>query len=200
MARSTTLAETPSQTAGPYVHIGLLPRFAGLKRHPHQLGNGLGSADEPGERIRIEGHLLDGNGAPVGDGLIEVWQAGVGTGDATIEGAAGSGTRGWGRLVPDVDSGHWCIDTVKPRDCRAAGGQALAPHLVLWIVARGINLGLSTRVYFDDEAEANERDPVLALVDVARRATLIAKRDPADAVYRLDIHLQGDVETVFFDV
>jgi len=98
MARSTTLAETPSQTAGPYVQIGLLPRFAGLKRHPHQLGNGLGNADEPGERIRIEGHLLDGNGAPVGDGLIEVWQAGAGTGDATIEGAAGSGTRGWGRL------------------------------------------------------------------------------------------------------
>ena len=196
--------ETPSQTAGPYVHIGLAPRAAGLERHPRELGGEVAGADVRGERIRVEGRVLDGTGAPVGDALIEVWQADADGRRADGEGggSTGAGFRGWGRVVPDFDTGLWYLDTVKPGSTIGPDGLVRAPHVSLWIVARGVNVGLSTRLYFGDEAEANERDPVLALVEPDRRATLIAAPvgDAAVARYRFDVHLQGDRETVFFDV
>ena len=163
----------------------------------------MAGADARGRRIRVEGRVLDGTGAPVGDALIEVWQADADGRRAEEEGGtADAGFRGWGRVVPDFDTGLWYLDTVKPGSTVGTDGLVQAPHIALWIVARGINVGLSTRLYFGDEAEANERDPVLALVEPDRRATLIATPvgDSAVARYRFEVHLQGDDETVFFDV
>ena len=112
--------------------------------------------------------------------------------------------RGWGRAVADFETGLWWFETIKPgRVPGRHGHKAMAPHLNLWIVARGINIGLNTRMYFGDEAEANAEDPVLRLVEhPERRRTLIAAREErgGEVVYRFDIHLQGDNETVFFDV
>lgn len=179
----TNLKETPSQTAGPYVHIGLATEAAGFTTFP-AYGAEIFSADTPGERIRVEGHILDGDGTPMADALLEIWQA-----DATgtyVDGA------GFGRVVPNFETGHFAFDTIKP------GTAEGAPHLHLWLVARGINLGLHTRLYFEDEGDANATDPVLNSLDPSRRATLIAKRD--GTTYRLDIRVQGDNETVFFDV
>ena len=113
------------------------------------------------------------------------------------------GFRGWGRVISDFDTGTFEFDTVKPGPVMGRNGRTMAPHLSLWIVARGINIGLSTRMYFDDEAEANAADPVLNLIEnPARRPTLVAARQDRDggALYRFDIRLQGDNETVFFDV
>lgn len=187
--------ETPSQTAGPYVHIGLAPAAAGFDIFDTTLGPDPATADAAGEHITIEGVVWDGNGDAVTDVLIETWQA-----DATgrYHATPTNAFRGWGRVVSDFDTGAWRFDTVKPGAVPGEG----APHIALWIVARGINLGLNTRLYFGDEDAANAADPVLAGLPEDRRATLIATRDLRDGrpVYRFDIRLQGAGETVFFDV
>ena len=106
-------------------------------------------------------------------------------------------------MITDFETGAWGFDTVKPGKVPGRMGRVQAPHLNLWIVARGINIGLNTRMYFDDEAEANAADPVLSLIEWEnRRATLIARRSLRDGqpVYRFDIRLQGADETVFFDI
>lgn len=182
--------ETASQTAGPYVHIGLAPRAAGFDIYEVESGPDIAGPAPDGDRIRVEGIVWDGQGEPVKDVLIEVWQAnskGVYARDGRVE----PGFRGWGRIVCDFDTGEWGFDTVMPG---AVGDHA--PHLALWIVARGINTGLHTRLYFADDPS----DPVLSQLSDTDRATLIATRAPGSDVYRFDIHLQGDRETVFFDV
>jgi protocatechuate 3,4-dioxygenase alpha subunit len=224
------LRESASQTAGPYVHIGLAPGAAGFKLFEKELGTDIAGPNAKGERIRVEGIVYDGTGTPVKDVLIEVWQAnaaGIYTHPEDPRSAeVEEGFRGWGRVISDFDSGLWGFDTVKPgsvpgranmgklrpateeeqADAHGRGHQGLrpmAPHLNLWIVARGINIGLSTRMYFGDEEEANRADPVLNLVEQAdRRRTLIATRELRDgtSVYRFDIRLQGDDETVFLDL
>ena len=201
------LEETPSQTAGPYVHIGLAPGAAGFTIYEKELGWDIAGPHARGERIRIEGIVRDGTGAPVKDVLIEVWQANAqGIYPHPEDSRAGEVEpqfRGWGRVISDFETGEFGFDTIKPGRVQGRHGQPMAPHLSLWIVARGINVGLQTRLYFDDEAEANATDPVLRLIEQeARRATLIATRTEADGgpVYRFDITLQGDDETVFFDV
>jgi protocatechuate 3,4-dioxygenase alpha subunit len=193
------LHETASQTAGPYVHIGLMPERIGIHSYDKTFGNALANNDTPGERIRIEGRIIDGSGAVVKDGVVELWQA-----DASgrlIDGDAGENFRGWGRCITDLRTGLFDFETVKPG--RIAGANS-APHVSLWIVARGINIGLHTRMYFSDETAANATDPVLNLVDSQmRRDTLIGARTDrheACAVYTFDIHLQGERETVFFDL
>ena len=111
--------------------------------------------------------------------------------------------RGWGRTGAEFKSGLYSFDTVKPGAVIGRNGRMMAPHINVWIVSRGINIGLHTRMYFSDEADANAADPVLNLIEQEeRRATLIAKRTKRDgkAVYAFDIVLQGDDETVFFDV
>lgn len=201
--RSDMLKETPSQTAGPYVHIGLAPAAAGLEIHPQELGQVIAGPDVPGARIRIEGVILDGTGAPVKDALIEVWQADAEGRYPDQRGATAPGFTGWGRVVPDFTTGAWGFDTVKPGPVPGPDGSLMAPHITLWIVARGINTGLQTRIYFDDEADRNAADPVLALIEAdSRRDTLIAKRiSTTDTpAYRFDIRLQGGAETVFFDI
>lgn len=196
------LKETPSQTAGPYVHIGLAPGAAGFSIFDRELGWDIAGPDAPGQRIRVEGRVLDGTGAPVRDVLIEVWQAdaqGIYHHPEDPRFAEASpGFRGWGRVISDFETGEWAFETVKPGAVAGRGGRPMAPHLTLWIVARGINIGLHTRMYFEDEDNAS--DPVLALIEQPhRRQTLIARRQEA-GLYRFDIRLQGDGETVFLDI
>jgi len=186
-----THPETPSQTAGPYVHIGLIPRQAGFEIFERDLGAAPVPEGVPGERIAVGGRILDITGAPVRDALVEVWQA-----DAAGH-HANPAFRGFFRTGTDFATGLWRIETIRPG---RVGQPRMAPHLNLWIAARGLNLGLATRLYFADEAEANAEDPVLALIDPpARRETLLAQRD-ADGLHCLDIRLAGEGETVFFDI
>lgn len=199
------LRETASQTAGPYVHIGLAPGAAGFDIYREELGRDIAGSHAKGQRIRVEGLVIDGTGSPVKDVLLEVWQANADGHYAHPEGGGEveDGFRGWGRVITDFETGEWGFDTVKPGPVPGRNGHVMAPHLNLWIVARGINIGLNTRMYFDDEAEANAADPVINLIEwERRRATLIARRADRDGtpVYRFDIRLQGDDETVFFDI
>lgn len=202
------LKESPSQTAGPYVHIGLAPDAAGFRFFDHAFSPDPADEDAPGEAITVEGCVYDGAGAPVKDVLLEVWQAnadGVYPDAGSRIGDADTGPfRGWGRIVCDFDTGEWRFNTVKPGGVPGRSGHgSMAPHISFWIVARGINVGLNTRMYFADEEKANAADPVLNLIEQeTRRSTLIASRSEHDGrtVYRFDIHLQGDAETVFFDI
>lgn len=199
------LKETPSQTAGPYVHIGLAPGAAGFDIYARELGHDIAGPNARGTRIRVEGTVIDGTGNPVRDALIEVWQANADGIYAHPEhpGKVEEGFRGWGRAITDFDTGIWAIETVKPGPVAGRDGRMMAPHLNLWIVARGINVGLSTRLYFPDEAEANAADPVLGMIEGdTRRETLIANRAESEGqpLYRFDIRLQGEGETVFFDI
>ncbi len=208
-----TLSETASQTAGPYVHIGLIPHQAGFDIFADNFGSIMTTPDTKGERIVIEGRILDGLGQPIRDALIELWQANAAgryahpadTQDKPLDPAF----RGWGRAGTDFETGLFRFDTVKPgpvagRHADARHGDApMAPHVSLYVVSRGLNLGLATRMYFPDEPTLNAADPVLRLVDPPiRRETLLATRSDRDGtpVYTFDIRLQGDRETVFLDI
>jgi protocatechuate 3,4-dioxygenase alpha subunit len=208
----TTLAylpETPSQTAGPYVHIGLIPHQAGFDIFERPFSNVLTAADTPGERIRIEGRVFDGLGAPCRDVLVEIWQANAAgrynhAADGQHDKPLDPTFRGWGRTGTDFDTGIYRFDTIKPGAVTGRRGhKPMAPHINVWLAARGINIGLSTRLYFADETSLNAEDPVLRMIEPAiRRDTLLARREERDgiAVYAFDIRLQGAGETVFFDV
>jgi len=195
-AELAKLKETPSQTAGPFVHIGTLPALAGLKSR-QEPQNILAGDDTLGRRIRIEGRIFDGAGALVKDAIVEIWQA-----DAN--GQFGSNAfPGWGRAATDFETGRFAFETVKPGATPFHDGRKQAPHVSFAIFARGINIHLQTRMYFPDEAAANAADPVLQLVGTPElAATLIARKEPSAEMpaYRFDIHLQGERETVFFDV
>ena len=205
--QSPVFRETASQTAGPYVHIGLAPKAAGFDIFENNFSNVLVNQATEGERIRIEGRVIDGSGTPLRDVLLEIWQANAAgryqhpadTQDKPLD----EGFRGWGRACSDFETGLYTFETVKPGAVPGRHGRLMAPHVNLWIVARGINIGLSTRMYFSDEVEANAKDPVLNLVEwEVRRKTLIGERSVEDGqvVYRFDIRLQGPDETVFFDI
>lgn len=200
--KTPPLKESPSQTAGPYVHIGLSPNFAEIRGvYASDLGAAMVTDTTPGEHIEIAGRITDGDGAPLGDGMVEIWQADH-TGTYIDARSDGSATfTGWGRQ-PTFPDGTYVFRTIKPGRVNGPDGKPMAPHVSLWIVARGINTGLQTRVYFDDEAEANAGDWVLnRIMDPRRRQTLIARRqDGATPRYVLDIRLQGENETVFFDL
>jgi protocatechuate 3,4-dioxygenase alpha subunit len=166
---------TPSQTVGPFFNIGLPGRD-----HSELVATG---------GLRLEGVVYDGEGEPVVDALIEIWQA-----DQSGRYPDGSTSfRGFGRCETDEQGRYWFV-TVKPGACDGVQ----APHINVSVFARGLLKRVPTRIYFPDEAEANEADPVLASVDPERRSTLVARED--GEVLRFDIHLQGDDETVFFDV
>ena len=203
----TPLKETASQTAGPYLHIGMMPRAAGLEIRQDERLNILAGQGTQGERIRLEGTVLDGEGGVVRDAMIEIWQANAhgkhdhpaDTQDKPVDPAF----KGFGRAVSDFRTGLWWFETVKPGPVMGRHGKPMAPHINVSVFARGINVHLNTRVYFEDEAAANEEDPVLNLIEQApRRQTLIARREARDGqvVYRFEIRLQGEGETVFLDV
>ena len=203
--------ETPSQTGGPYVHIGLAPKQAGFEIFDNNFGNQLVKPETQGERIRLEGIVYDGTGTPIRDMLIESWQANAA---GKYNHPADSQNkpvdphfRGWGRTGADFESGLYTLETIKPGKVAYPGGREQAPHICLILFARGINIGLHTRVYFEDEVEANSADPILNGIEwEVRRKTLIARRElrGGEVVYRFDIRIQdtpdGGKETVFFDV
>jgi protocatechuate 3,4-dioxygenase alpha subunit len=194
---------TPSQTVGPYFKYGLTPN--GAYEWNDAFTNNLLTPDVSGERIRVEGKVYDGDGdgAVVPDAMLEIWQAdsqGRFSDPQDKRALPNSSFKGFGRCGTDA-SGRYAFDTIKPGQVADPDGKPQAPHIVLAVFGRGMLLHLYTRIYFDDEA-GNTGDPVLALVPADRRATLIAKRKQGtgNTVYTLDIHLQGDNETVFFDV
>jgi protocatechuate 3,4-dioxygenase alpha subunit len=192
---------TPSQTVGPFFKYGLTPN--GHYDWNDAFTNNLVTPDTSGERVRVEGRVFDGDGQPVPDCMLEIWQADAQGrfADPQDRRALPNATfRGFGRCGTDA-SGDYTFDTIKPGPVPDPDGRPQAPHILVAIFARGMLLHNYTRIYFDGEA-ANAADPVMALVPADRRATLIAKRQVGNggAVYRFDIHLQGDNETVFFDI
>jgi protocatechuate 3,4-dioxygenase alpha subunit len=196
------LAETPSQTAGPYVHIGLALAAAGNPSRDQEVWNQMAKADAPGEHITLIGQVYDGNGHLVRDSFLELWQADhEGCYDSAFD--LEKPFNGFARTATTFDAGsEWSVQTIKPGVVLNAAGVAMAPHVNVSLFARGINIHLQTRLYFDDEAEANAEDPVLNLIEQPqRRETLIAKRCELDGktAYRFDIRIQGEDETVFFD-
>ncbi|WP_311029066.1 protocatechuate 3,4-dioxygenase subunit alpha [Mesorhizobium koreense] len=197
------LRETPSQTAGPYVHIGCVPNFSGITGvFPEDLGSTMVNDKTRGERITIRGNVIDGSGSLLRDALLEIWQAdadGLYNSPSEMRGAADPNFTGWGRSPTDMQTGEYVFHTIKPGKVPFRDGRPMAPHVTFWIVARGINLGLQTRMYFGDEKEANEADPILSRIEHRVRVpTLIAPRD--GDTYTFDIRLQGDGETIFFDI
>ena len=200
------LNETASQTGGPYVHIGLAPEQAGFDIFEKNFGNVLVDKKTKGERITLEGRVFDGSGTLMRDVLIEIWQADAKGHYAHPADPKPSSWRGWGRTGADFETGVYRFETIKPGRVAGPDGRPQAPHIAMLLLARGINLGLHTRVYFSDEAQANAEDPVLAGIEWAvRRQTLVAEREErrGEVVYRFDIRVQGPTpaeETVFFDV
>lgn len=180
------LKESPSQTAGPYVHIGCLPGAAGLD--PRGRGPELGATlvhDPNLAAISLAISIVDGADEPVTDAMIEIWHANP-NGTYNFD----NSFSGWGRQATDATTGTALFTTLKP-----GAVEDQAPHVLIWIAARGINLALTTRLYFPDEK--NQGDPVLELSG-ARAETLIAQR--TETGYAHVIHLQGPNETVFLDV
>lgn len=180
---------TPSQTIGPFLHIGL----------PWSDGPDVVPDGTPGAVV-IRGLVLDGDGQPVPDALVETWQADP---DGRFDhpddprGRAAHGWRGFGRCPTDA-SGEYHVRTLLPGPLPTPDGRTEAPHIDVSVFARGLLDRVVTRVYFADEADANAADPVLSAVPEERRGTLLARRE-GDG-YRFDIRLQGLRETVFFDV
>jgi protocatechuate 3,4-dioxygenase, alpha subunit len=195
-ATPESLPLTASQTVGPF--------FSGcLLRDDRSCTATLVTPDTEGTRINIEGHVYDGDGQPVPDAMIEIWQAdaagrynypsaGVLAPDATFTGAGRCGTD---------DRGSFLFETIKPGAVPFDAQQMQAPHICVTVFARGLLNHLYTRLYFTDES-ANEHDPILLLVPEERRATLLAQPTHGDGVttYRFDIVLQGAGETVFFNI
>lgn len=191
---------TPSQTVGPFFSPALTPG----KDYPwHQpIANDLITPDASGQRIRIEGRVFDGDGAPVNDAMVEIWQA-----DAAGRYAHPADKQrpnakftGFGRSGTDAE-GRYSFSTIKPGSVAGPDGKPQAPHILVAVFARGLPRHAYTRIYFPEET-ANASDQILTLVPADRRETLVAKREDRNgaAVYVFDIRLQGENETVFFDV
>lgn len=183
------LAPTPSQTVGPFFSIGFDPLRCVELAAP-------GVAGEP---VEIEGQVVDGDGKPVPDAVLEIWQADAqGVYAESVDSSTKTLFRGFGR-VPTDESGCFRFTTIKPGAVAGPGESTQAPHLAVSLFMRGLLLRLVTRMYFPDE-RANERDPILSLIEPERRPTLIATADAANPIrLRWDIQLQGAQETVFFD-
>jgi protocatechuate 3,4-dioxygenase, alpha subunit len=191
---------TPSQTIGPFFHRALL----------HEGWSDLAARGAAGERIAIEGRVRDGDGAPVGDAMIEIWQANAaGRYDHPADRQEdGQGNRpidpnfhGFGRVATDSE-GRFRLRTVKPGAVPGEGGAMQAPHINVSVFARGLLKRLATRLYFPDEP-LNDSDPLLSAIPAKRRATLVARAaagGTAERVLHFDIVLQGADETVFLDV
>jgi protocatechuate 3,4-dioxygenase alpha subunit len=189
------MKQTPSQTVGPFFSLGLTEKVM----------NVLASDAIPGEKIRLEGYVFDGDGQPVPDAMVEIWQANTygryNHPDDKQEKPLDPNFLGWGRCGTDK-SGLFSFETVKPGSVPGPAESVQAPHINVTVLARGMLVHAFTRIYFADEP-ANETDPVLTSIkDKLRRRTLIADREERNGkpVYRFDIRLQGETETVFFDM
>ena len=186
---------TPSQTVGPFLHIGLAPAPYGVREVFSPV---VTDAGVPGPHIRIEGRVIDGDGNVLPDALVEIWQAdheGRYAHPADGRPLMSNSFRGFGRCPTDK-GGCFGFDTVKPGKVPGPNGAMQAPHINVSVFARGILKRLFTRIYFAGDP-ANASDPILALVPADRRHTLMAKQE--GNVFRFDIRIQGGDETVFFD-
>ena len=176
-----SLHATTSQTVGPYLHIGLT----------RMIIENLAPGRVPGERVTIEGRVVDGDGTPVNDALLEIWQA-------DSRGRYGTKSfRGFGRSATD-EQGKFRFQTIKPGRLPGPGGKMQAPHIAVNVFMRGQLKQLVTRIYFPGDS-ANGADPVLGLVPASRRATLIAQKRGKAGALEWNVILQGKGETVFFD-
>ena len=187
-----TLRATTSQTVGPFFTIGLT-----RMNRAELAGEGVS-----GERVTIEGRVVDGDGAPVPDAVIEIWQANSFGKYAHVEDLQDkpieAGFLGYGR-VPTDDGGRFSFTTIKPGAVPGPDGKMQAPHLAVSVFMRGLLKRMVTRIYFPGEA-GNDRDFVLNLVDASRRGTLIARAVPGrEGVLEWSVVMQGAGETVFFD-
>ena len=192
------LTETPSQTAGPYVHIGCIPTFAGVDGvYSRDLGLSPIADGAKGDVITITGSVFDGTGWAMRDAMLESWQADA-AGRHAGEDGADPKVSGFCRFAADGDSGTYTLRTVKPGSVIGHDGRPMAPHISIWIVARGINIGLHTRIYFDDED--NSADPLLARIEQRQRIDTMIATSTGPNAYRFDIRLQGEGETVFLDL
>ena len=181
---------TSSQTIGPYLHIGMT----------WLVDENMAPQGVAGERVTIQGRMVDGDGTPVNDAMVEIWQANSHGKYAHPEDArelsVDKAFTGFGRVYTD-DDGRFRFHTIKPGRVPAPGGGEQAPHLNITLFMRGLLKHLITRVYF--EGENNDADPVLARVPPERRATLVARRGDEPGVLEWNVVLRGDDETVFFD-
>jgi protocatechuate 3,4-dioxygenase alpha subunit len=188
-----TLIQTPSQTVGPYFAYGLAPAQYGYA-WASIAGPDMADESTEGRRITVEGQIFDGAGVAITDALVEIWQADA---SGRYAGQPGTNTRftGFGRCgAGTLPDGLFRFATIIP----GPPGSGEAPHLNVIVTMRGLLLHVFTRIYFEGEA-ANATDPVLAQVPIERRGTLMAK--PAgDGVWRFDVRMQGDDETVFLDI
>jgi len=197
------LRESPSQTAGPYVHIGCTPNFTGIDIYGGDLGAAMKTGPVGGQEITISGSVFDGMGTPLRDAMVEIWQPdanGFFASANETRGTADPNFTGWGRCAGDMDTGAFTFDTVKPGQVPFPDGRMQAPHITFWVVARGINIGLHTRMYFQDEEEANAADPILSRIEHQNRIPTLLAVPTGTGAYRFDIHLQGPQETIFFDM
>jgi protocatechuate 3,4-dioxygenase alpha subunit len=194
---------TPSQTVGPFYAYCLTPRKYKLNEI---FSNDLIVPGLEGEKIRIEGRVLDGDNAGIFDSMVEIWQADAKGSFAHARDHEGSSTgfKGFGRVEPD-NEGNYHFVTIKPGRVKTPEGKQQAPHIDLAVFARGMLKHLYTRIYFGDE-ESNKDDPVLQQVPADRRGTLIARPQSGNSgekVYRFDIRIQegteGPPETQFFE-
>lgn len=203
MQNIDNIKESPSQTAGPYVHIGCTPNFAEIDIYDGDLGIRMKTGPVQGQEITLKGTVFDGTGTALKDAMVEIWQAdaaGLFNSANETRGLPDPNFVGWGRSPGDMESGEFIFDTVKPGQVPFVDGRLQAPHISVWIVARGINIGLQTRAYFEDEAEANSVDPLLTRIEHQNRVPTLLAQPEGNGVYRFDIHLQGPMETIFFDV
>jgi len=197
------IKQTPSQTIGPFFHYGLNPLEANYP-HTQITGSCLVSPKIEGERIRLTGRVFDGKGVVVEDALVEIWQANAAgryrhPGDTRVDRALDHDFSGFGRCGTGMHEGcHFSFYTIKP----GSGQVGHAPFISVTLFMRGLLNHVYTRVYFDDEVAANAADPVFSSVDEERQSTILAKRrDSREGVeYVFDIHMQGDQETVFFNL
>ncbi|HMF23881.1 MAG TPA: protocatechuate 3,4-dioxygenase subunit alpha [Pseudolabrys sp.] len=200
---------TPSQTVGPFFAYGLAPHSRcdwkpnGNYDWKETAGANLQTPDASGTKIRVEGCVLDGDGMPINDAMVEIWQADAhGRYAHPRDSRARPNTKfmGFGRSATDKN-GAYSFDTIKPGSVPGPNSKAQAPHIVFCIFSRGMLRQIYTRLYFPDEA-ANVSDPILLLVPHDRRGTLVAHKEMRSElpVYRFNIRLQGDNETVFFDI
>ncbi len=195
--------QTSSNTIGPFFHHIMTPEEHGLKGI---VDNHLAKKKAKGKHIRVEGRILDGEGKPLRAAMLEIWQANANgrynsAADDRADVKLDKSFSGFGR-VSAGEKGKFVFETIKPGSVPGTGNAPQAPHINLTLFSAALHSHLYTRLYFSDEVDANDIDPVLSHIDEGRRETLIAKRRKTNdgVVYKFDIRLSGDGETVFFDV
>ena len=204
MSTKKKLKQTPSQTAGPYLHIGFLPEEVGINSFlSRELNNLILSEKTEGTRIEISGKIYDGNNEVLKDALVEIWQVdsnGNYQSRLTKKNKYDKNFSNWGRTSCDFNTGLWKFNTIKPGIVQLNKSEILAPHIWLWIVARGINLGLYTCMYFSDENTLNKLDRNLKKLNNNNNLQSLFAVYTEKYKYEFNIHLQGAKETIFFNV